>query len=321
MSPPASSTPSPSVPPTDESLWDVFLIRRKEIRTNVPAKAIHLALGLGKLTGADGVRPAGSPPDAIFTRLADHPRFQGSIKPSNPNTAAPQAVSSPTPPTPPTSRPAEAIAQAGAAVAQAGAAVAATAANANPAPSRQTPAASITADRTKADSNIIPEPEEEEWGDEDAADTDLSLARPRPTTVEELDLAAMVDVALQLVLFFLVTASTIVFKAMAIPTPTPEPPEDAVAQEIVALTDIENSFIMVEIDTEGRLRVNQEPVEASFDALVAALRAARDDTGMTSMLLSADAATRHKNAVLALDAAQAIGLGISLARPILSDED
>jgi hypothetical protein len=42
---------------------------------------------------------------------------------------------------------------------------------------------------------------------------------------------------------------------------------------------------------------------------------------MTSMLLSADAATRHKNAVLALDAAQAIGLGISLARPILSDED
>ena len=317
MSPPASSNPpaAPSGPPnSDGALWEVFLSRRNETRSNVPTKAIHVALGLGKLIGSDGVRPVGSPPNVPFIRLADHPEFRGSIKPTGSNPASQTATgSAPKPPSP--TPPAQAIAQAGAAVAQAGAAV--TAANATP--SQETPLASIADDPA----NTAPDQasDDEEWGDEDAADTQMTLARSRTPTVEELDLAAMVDVALQLVLFFLVTASTIVFKAMAIPAPTPEPPEDAVAQEIVALTDIENSFIIVEIDTEGRILVNQEPVEATFTALVAALRAARDDTGMTSMLLSADAATRHKNAVLALDAAQAIGLGISMARPILSDEE
>ena len=41
-------------------------------------------------------------------------------------------------------------------------------------------------------------------------------------TVEELDLAPMVDVAFQLVLFFMVTATTVLYKTLEIPKPTPE---------------------------------------------------------------------------------------------------
>jgi len=45
------------------------------------------------------------------------------------------------------------------------------------------------------------------------------------------------------------------------------------------------------------------------------LRTARDKTGRKIMLLSADYATPHRNAVLAYDAAIEIGMGIAIARP------
>ena len=53
-------------------------------------------------------------------------------------------------------------------------------------------------------------------------DEDFSLSRSGPTTVEELDLAPMVDVAFQLVLFFMVTATTVLYKTLEIPKPSSE---------------------------------------------------------------------------------------------------
>ncbi len=50
---------------------------------------------------------------------------------------------------------------------------------------------------------------------------DFTLSRSGPMTVEELDLAPMVDVAFQLVLFFMVTATTVLYKTLEIPKPTP----------------------------------------------------------------------------------------------------
>ena len=64
-----------------------------------------------------------------------------------------------------------------------------------------------------------PDPLEE---DEEAAA--FTLSRGDPEKVEELDLAAMVDVAFQLVLFFLVTATTVLYKSLEVPKPNPEPP-------------------------------------------------------------------------------------------------
>ena len=49
--------------------------------------------------------------------------------------------------------------------------------------------------------------------------------------------------------------------------------------------------------------------------LVERLRSAREATHRKAMLLSADFATPHRNAVLAYDAANEIGLGIVIARP------
>jgi len=153
--------------------------------------------------------------------------------------------------------------------------------------------------------------------DEDEDDEPMiSLTRSGPPRVEELDLAAMVDVAFQLVLFFLVTATTILYKTLEIPKPSSEAPPSAVAQgRSQTLDDLKEDYILVEIDAEGNVKLDREPVAAQLDTLAEQLRASREKTGRKTMLLSADFATPHRSAVLAYDAANEIGLGIAIAKP------
>jgi biopolymer transport protein ExbD len=126
----------------------------------------------------------------------------------------------------------------------------------------------------------------------------------------------MVDVAFQLVLFFLVTATTILYKTLEIPKPSTDAPPSAVAQgRSKTLDDLSKDYIVVEIDAEGNVQLDHEPVPAQMAALAEQLRVSREKTGRTTMLLSADFATPHRSAVLAYDAANEIGLGIAIAKP------
>ncbi len=148
------------------------------------------------------------------------------------------------------------------------------------------------------------------------AEGDFTLSRSGPMTVEELDLAPMVDVAFQLVLFFMVTATTVLFKTLEIPKPSADPPPGAVAQgQSRSLDDFKDDYILVEIDASGTMKIDHEPVAAELNALAERLRTAREKTGRKAMLLSAEFATPHRHAVLAYDAANEIGLGIAIARP------
>jgi len=154
--------------------------------------------------------------------------------------------------------------------------------------------------------------------DEDEEDDEpmISLTRSGPPRVEELDLAAMVDVAFQLVLFFLVTATTILYKTLEIPKPSAEAPPSAVAQgRSQTIDELKEDYILVEIDPEGNIKLDREPVPAQMESLAEQLRVAREKTGRKTMLLSADFATPHRSAVLAYDAANEIGLGIAIAKP------
>ncbi|MDG3007966.1 biopolymer transporter ExbD [Paludisphaera mucosa] len=157
-----------------------------------------------------------------------------------------------------------------------------------------------------------------ELDDEDDEDGGVvSLTRSGPPRVEELDLAAMVDVAFQLVLFFLVTATTILYKTLEIPKPSAEAPPEAVAQgRNRTIEDLKEDYILVEIDPEGNIQIDREPVAARMADLAERLRTAREKTSRTTMLLSADFATPHRSAVLAYDAANEIGLGIAIAKPL-----
>jgi biopolymer transport protein ExbD len=151
---------------------------------------------------------------------------------------------------------------------------------------------------------------------EDGAEEDFTLSRSGPMTVEELDLAPMVDVAFQLVLFFMVTATTVLYKTLEIPKPTTDQAPGAVAQgHSRSVEDLQKDYVLVEIDSGGAIKIDREPVPATLEALAERLRTAREKTGRKIMLLSADYATAHRNAVLAYDAAIEIGMGIAIARP------
>jgi biopolymer transport protein ExbD len=159
---------------------------------------------------------------------------------------------------------------------------------------------------------------EEEYDpqEEDEAAAEFTLSRGAAEKVEELDLAAMVDVAFQLVLFFLVTATTVLYKTLEVPKPNPDSPPGAVAQgQGRTLDQLKEDYILVEVDPAGAIKVDHEPAPPQMQALAERLRAARQSTGRTSMLLSADFATPHRNAVLAYDAANEIGLQIAIAKP------
>lgn len=154
--------------------------------------------------------------------------------------------------------------------------------------------------------------------DEDEEAAEFTLARGSAETVEELDLAAMVDVAFQLVLFFLVTATTVFFKSLEVPKPNADaPPEAAVQGKSNTLEDKMKDFILVEIDPSGSLKIDRQPVpgDLTMSGLAERLRRLRADTGRKSMLLSADFSTPHRLATLAYDAANEIGLGIAVAKP------
>ncbi|HMF35644.1 MAG TPA: biopolymer transporter ExbD [Isosphaeraceae bacterium] len=151
---------------------------------------------------------------------------------------------------------------------------------------------------------------------DDQPETESSLSRSATQRIEELDLAPMVDIAFQLVLFFMVTATMVLYKTLEIPKPSGEAPAGAVAQgRSRTLDDLKEDYILVEIDDRGAMKLDRQPIEPVRDTLVENLRRAREKTGRKAMLLSADAATLHRHAVLAYDAAHEIGLSIAIAKP------
>jgi biopolymer transport protein ExbD len=156
---------------------------------------------------------------------------------------------------------------------------------------------------------------------EDQEAAEFTLAERGGTGKEEdLDLAAMVDVAFQLIMFFMVTASTIYFKSLEIPPPDPDREKTAQQAPSVArpLDELMENNILVEVDASGQIQVDHEPIPPEM--LVAKMRAAREASGRTAMLLMADLRTPHRNAVRAYDAANEIGLEIKVGRPSLGEE-
>jgi biopolymer transport protein ExbD len=129
---------------------------------------------------------------------------------------------------------------------------------------------------------------------------------------EDIDLAAMVDIAMQLIMFFLITSATVYFRSLEIPTPDPEKQKSATQASARSLQELEDTNILVEIDGRGQLTVDHEPIVA--EALIPKLRAARDATGRTAVLLMADGAAKHRIAVRVLEAANEIGLAPRIGR-------
>ncbi len=170
----------------------------------------------------------------------------------------------------------------------------------------------------EAEYDIFDDENEYDPLDEDEAAAEFTLARGSAETVEELDLAAMVDVAFQLVLFFLVTATTVLYKSLEVPKPNSDAPPEAAAQgRSKTLDELKADYILVEMDTSGTVRIDRQPFPGALTMMNLAekLRTLRTDTGRSAMLFSADYTTPHAKAVIAYDAANEIGLQIKIAKP------
>jgi len=321
--------------------WDVFHSDRLEAERSLTAEAVRDALARGDLGEDDLVRPSG---ESRWSRIADSPDF-GDLGAPGPEPGRPAV---PPPIDPEEGDPAEgdrawpeiapdspaSIGRDAPARSDFGPIAEfeiASDSDAEPeitAPARQpsSVAALPVLPDEEAQGPDLPElPEDEEGAlsgefdpqDEDDDAAEFTLSRNAPETVEELDLAAMVDVAFQLVLFFLVTASTVVFKTLEVPRPNEDKPPEAAAQGRAArpIDELEKDYILVEVDAEGSIKVDRQPVNPDRAALTERLRSSREATHRKAMLLSADFATRHKNAVLVFDVASEIDLSIAIAQP------
>lgn len=150
------------------------------------------------------------------------------------------------------------------------------------------------------------EEEEEEEG--------LGFGSDATPEMEELDLTAMADIAMQMIMFLLVAATVVYFKTLEIPKPNPDEGQGQVAQGMQTLEELSDTHILVEIGRDGGVRIDHEEVPP--EQLMDRLKKVRADSLRTSMLLLTDFATPHANAVRALDAANEIGLSVALAKPV-----
>lgn len=277
--------------------WDIFHKTELRLEPGLTTGQIRDRLLKGELRNEDLVRPAGT--DQPWTKLADMPALVRDME----ITGAPD-VQVPTPERETMASPLAAVLAEEDEVEDRP-----PVGTTRPGAARPGAAQALMVDDDEDDDD------EEEYDplaeDEEAAD--FTLSRSAAETVEELDLAAMVDVAFQMVLFFLVTAATVMYKTLEIPAPNPDSQKSAAAQSRKTMDDLAKEFILVEIDPEGAIQVDRRPVDAT--ELIDRLRQAREETGRSAMLLTADFATPHRNSVLAYDAANEIGLRIAIAKP------
>ena len=125
---------------------------------------------------------------------------------------------------------------------------------------------------------------------------------------KEVDMTPMIDCVFLLLIFFVVTASFQLQKALEIPPPEQKDPNVAERE-----LDIEDDIITVRIDGDNTIWVNDIQAPSEQDLLLK-LREAREDTTASdgrppsTLLVLADGEARHDVVVLVLDAGNSVGM-------------
>lgn len=132
----------------------------------------------------------------------------------------------------------------------------------------------------------------------------LALRRAR-IELGQMDLTPMVDVTFLLLIFFMITASFSLQKA--IPFPPPEPDERGAVQTIVDEQQLLETSIEIEIDERNVVYLDDVQLADSDNLVDALLDRMRADQ-KTELLLKADAAALHETVVSVVDAANEAGM-------------
>lgn len=137
----------------------------------------------------------------------------------------------------------------------------------------------------------------------------------------EMDMTPMVDVVFNLLIFFMVTASFSLQKAMQVPAPKSDQPSAATIQEVVE-EDLDTITVRVDSHNTYRVICPEFDEEApSAQELFAKLRAARAATpSANKLMVIAHGDARNDKVVTAMDAGMTVGMdGIKLTTVEVDD--
>jgi len=139
---------------------------------------------------------------------------------------------------------------------------------------------------------------------------ELPPLRTVPSQDDEIDMTPMIDVVFQLLIFFMVTSTFALQKAL--PIPTPETVEGAAQQQSLDQPNPDDVLI-VRVDADDAIWVD-DVLALSRPDLISKLRQARlkigpgGEPGPRKLLVSVDPDAHQEAVVLALDAGSSAGM-------------
>ena len=131
--------------------------------------------------------------------------------------------------------------------------------------------------------------------EEPESDEEEFELRRAQTEFEEMDLTPMVDVTFLLLIFFMITASFTMQKAIGFPPPSPD--EQGASVQPKQLEDFEDECVIVEIHEDNSISIDEERIP--LDANLAAMLATK---GKNEMLIDAHENALHETVVKVVDA-------------------
>lgn len=121
---------------------------------------------------------------------------------------------------------------------------------------------------------------------------------------DELDMTPMVDVAMQLILFFMVTSSMIMQMCLTFPKPAPAEDRPQVAPTIPDVKDLKKDHIMVKIKGDNSILVDEDKQPTKdIDLVEKLLKIKHDRNPDGGIVIQAEEAAYHETVVKVVDAA------------------
>lgn len=139
----------------------------------------------------------------------------------------------------------------------------------------------------------------------DEPDEGLPYQRRHHEEQEELDMTPMVDVAMQLILFFMVTSSMIMQMCLDFPHPAPDDANRPIVKEQVQKVDeLKTDHIMVKVKSDNGIYVDEEKQptkDVDLTTKFESIKHARNPNG--GIVIMADELAFHETVVKVVDAA------------------
>ena len=120
---------------------------------------------------------------------------------------------------------------------------------------------------------------------------------------DELDMTPMVDVAMQLILFFMVTSSMIMQMCLSFPKPAPAEDRPVAQPSVPNLDELKKDHIVVKIKGDNSILVDEEKVPTKDSDLADKLLKIKHDRNPDGIVIQAEEAAYHETVVNVVDAA------------------